>query len=105
MRIVKQGSRRSSQSHHLVPDRAPRVSWNKNSKTIELSASNIPDGHGSKWDYWVNLSIADLRNTLACLAEEGIQDCQDDFQRVLIPFGQAAQTHDVLCWNSFDRNR
>lgn len=80
MQIIRQGSRRSSHSRHIVPVQAPRITWDRSRKNVTLTVRNIPDGK-CEWDYWVHLSISDLREAMVCLAEKGIADCQDEISQ------------------------
>jgi hypothetical protein len=81
MKILRQGSRRSSSSLEIVPNKTPQISWDKKSQSVTLNVRSIPDGHDSKYDYWVYLSISDLQETMGCLAEKGIGDCKDEISK------------------------
>lgn len=80
MQIIKQGSRRAAQSHHIVQPKTPRVSWDKDRKSVTLEVRRNPDGK-SQWDNWVHLSISDLREAINCLAEKGTADCQEEISK------------------------
>ena len=48
MKILRQGSRRSSSSLEIVPNKTPQISWDKKSQSVTLDVKSIPDGHGSR---------------------------------------------------------
>ena len=67
MKVIRQGSRRSSSSSEIIRDKVPKVTWDSSRKSVALNVRNNPDGYGSQWDYWVrsqvSSSVAYIENT------------------------------------------